>query len=276
MGGVRGIADEDDRNAPAIQVVPMHPFPADDARKPDPDRRTAQVGGVAHQRVAAQVLRKEALAERDAFLLRHGFEAGGAPGLLRRLDDERRGFAVVLVGVRLEPAVRRVREGERERGKALLRAQPDEAAAAHVDVGRERFGIARADAAVESVPGDHDVGTERARRSDVVGNVLLEGQFDAQRLAPRLQDVQQALAADAAEPVAAAGDRASLEMDVDVVPVVEGVGDVARRLADRRRPGCPASGRRTRRPTRTCRRAGCARPRGRRCAASAFLSSRAR
>ena len=59
-------------------------------------------------------------------------------------------------------------------------------------------------------------------------DVVLERELDAERLAARLQDVEQALAADAAEAVAAARDRASLEMDVDVVPVVERVGDVAR------------------------------------------------
>ncbi len=91
-------------------------------------------------------------------------------------------------------------------------------------------GVAGADAAVEAIGRDHDVGVELARGGDVIRDVGVVDQFDAQRLAPRLQDVEQALAANAAEPVTAARDRASLEMDVDVVPVIEGIGDVARRL----------------------------------------------
>ncbi len=107
----------------------------------------------------------------------------------------------------------------------MLRAEPHEAAAAQVDVGRERRGVTRADAAVETVGRDHDVGGELARGGDVVGDVVLEDELDAERLAARLQDIEQPLAPDAAEAMAARRDRAALEMDVDVVPVVERVGD---------------------------------------------------
>ena len=54
--------------------------------------------------VAVEIAREQPLAERDALLLRHRVEAGALPHLLGRLDDERRGVAVELVGVRLEPA----------------------------------------------------------------------------------------------------------------------------------------------------------------------------
>ena len=110
-----------------------------------------------------------------------------------------------------------------------------------------------ADAAVEAVARDHEVGAELARSRLGVGDVRLEHELDAERLAARLQDVEQPLAADAAEAVAARGDRAALEVDVDVVPVVERADDLARGLRVGRVAGCRASGRRTRRPSRTCR-----------------------
>ncbi len=156
-----------------------------------------------------------------------GLEPRALPDLLRRLDDERRRLAVVLVRVRLEPAVGSFGERESECLKFLRRAQPDEAAAADVDVGHVGLRVPGADAAVDAVAGDDEVGAELAGRLLIVGDVLLEHQLDAERLAPPLQDVEQPLAADAAEAVTARGDRAALEVDVDVVPVVERADDLA-------------------------------------------------
>jgi hypothetical protein len=53
----------------------------------------------------------------------------------------------------------------------------------------------------------------------------LELQLHAQFFAARLQDVEQLLAPDADEAVAAAAQRAALELELDVVPVVEGLLD---------------------------------------------------
>jgi hypothetical protein len=53
----------------------------------------------------------------------------------RRFDDEGRGVGVVLIDVRLEPAVLRLFEGEGERIELLVRAQPDKAAVARLDLG---------------------------------------------------------------------------------------------------------------------------------------------
>ena len=132
--------------------------------------------------------------------------------------------------MRLEPPVRRLDECERECGKQLLRPEPDEAAAAQVDVRLEGCRVARADAAVQAVRRDDDVGTEVARGGHVVRDVVLESQFDAEFFAARLQDVEQALAPDAAEAVATGRDRVPLEVDVDVVPPVERAGDRASAL----------------------------------------------
>jgi hypothetical protein len=57
-----------------------------------------------------------------------------------------------------------------------------------------------------------------------------EHELDTERLAAMLQDVEQPLAPDAAEAMATGRDRASLEMDVDVVPAIEGAGDRSRRV----------------------------------------------
>jgi hypothetical protein len=91
----------------------------------------------------------------------------------------------------------------------------------------ERRLVAAAHAGIEAVAGDHQVGAVARRRFLVVQHVALEHQFDAQLFAALLQDVQQALAAYAAETVAARGHFPALEVDVDIVPVVEGLQDFA-------------------------------------------------
>ncbi|MNT31111.1 hypothetical protein D3C72_1669350 [compost metagenome] len=122
-------------------------------------------------------------------------------------------------------------EGERERVEQLVRAHPDKAALARVDVRLEGVGVAGADAAVQAIRGDHQVGLVLHRQRLVVGNIGLEHQLHAQRLAACLQDIEQALAADADKAMAAGADGAPADMDVDIVPVVEGRVDLGR--ADR-------------------------------------------
>jgi hypothetical protein len=60
--------------------------------------------------------------------------------------------------------------------------------------------------------------------------VTVEHQLHAQFFAALLQDVEQAPAPDAAKSVAAGGDGAALEVDVDIVPVVKRLQDGARAL----------------------------------------------
>ena len=95
-----------------------------------------------------------------------------------------------------------------------LGAEPDEAAAALVDVGVEGVGVAGADLAVDAVGGDDEVGVVFAGDGLVVLDEVLEHQLDADLFATRLQDVEQFLAADADEAMAAAADAAALEVDV--------------------------------------------------------------
>ena len=116
-------------------------------------------------------------------------------------------------------------EGEGEGVEQLVRAEPDEATAALLDVGLEHLGIALADAAVEPVTGDHQVGAVLGCQRLVVGGIALEHQLHAQRQAALLQDVEQALAPDAAKAVATGAHATTFEKDFDVVPVVEGLAD---------------------------------------------------
>ena len=213
MRRVRGVADEH-----AVAVVPA---PAQHALEVEPGG-AAQVSGIAHQPVSVEVPREQLLREGDRLLVVRRVEAVRAPGLLARLDDHRRERAAELVGVDLEPAVLRFLEGEGERGKRLRRAEPDVAAFARVDVRLEDGLVAPARAAVDPVGGDDEAGVGELR---VVVDLALEMVDHAELRAPLLQDAEQPLALDAAEPVAAGRrDRAAV-VDVDVVPVMEAAGD---------------------------------------------------
>ncbi|MCY1222964.1 hypothetical protein D9M72_350730 [compost metagenome] len=227
MRGVRGIAHQHHRHAAAVgQGVPMHPLAADHTGKADPDRRAAQVRRIGDQLVAVKVAREQSLAVGHALFLAHLLDARGAPDRLRGLDDKGRGGVVKAVGVRLEPAVLGLLEGKGEGVEQLVRAHPDKAALARVDVRLERVGVAGADAAVQAVRGDHQVGLVLHRQRLVVGHIGLEHQLHAQRFAARLQDIEQALAADADKAMAAGADGAPADVDVDIVPVVEGRVDL--------------------------------------------------
>ncbi len=104
-----------------------------------------------------------------------------------------------------------------------MRAEPDVTALAHVDIGVEVLGVLAPDEAVGPVRSDDEIGFGEAR---VVCDLGLKHQLDAQRCGARLQDVEQLLAGNAAEAVAAGGDLRALEEDVDVVPVVEAAQDL--------------------------------------------------
>ena len=191
-----------------------------------------QVARVAHELFALQVAREKLFAEGDALVGAGLVQAVRQPDGLGAFDDEGAGAVVELVDVGLEPAVLGLLEDEGEGLVALLRAEPDEAVGPRDDVGLEDRRVLGADARVDAVAGDHEVGI------GVVGVAVglgLEDQLHAQFLAARLQDVEQLLAADAHEAVAAAADGAALELQLDVVPVreaaLDGVGGLAVPLA---------------------------------------------
>ena len=101
-------------------------------------RRRAETGSTAPSRAGARRwtsargrpgTREQPLAEGDRLLLLHRSRPAACHTVFRRLDDEGRGVVVEAVGVRLEPAVLGLLEGEGERVEQLVRAEPDEAAA---------------------------------------------------------------------------------------------------------------------------------------------------
>ena len=105
---------------------------------------------------------EDALAGGDDLLLLHVLEAPAIPGLGAAFDDEGRGVVVELVGVRLEPAVRRLLEGEGESLEFLVRAEPDEAVPAPVELRLELIGQLVAD---------------QAGPAELVGRVLMPHRF---------------------------------------------------------------------------------------------------
>ena len=219
MRRVRRIAHQHQRCL-AVAAAAMHPRRAHHARKANPLRRAAQVRRVAHQSVAFEHLGEQPLAKRNRFFLAHLVEPGRAPHALGRLDDEGRRVVIEAVRVGLEPAPRRGLEVEGERLEQAVRAEPHEAAVAHVDVRTEMRGVLLPDAAVQAVAGNDQVGIDL--RIVAFG---LEAQLDAELGAAFLQDVEQPAAADAAKAVTAGADAPALDAHLDVVPMVERAED---------------------------------------------------
>jgi hypothetical protein len=176
--------------------------------------------------VPIEHLAEQALAEFDALFLAHVRQARCLPDGFRRLDDEGRSRLVETIGMGLEPAALGLLEIEGEGVEQLAGAEPDEAAIAQVDVRLIGGGVLVADAAVQPVGRDDQIRIN-------VGIVLDIGfvdQIHTQLRTTGLQDVQELLAADAAEAVAAGAHRAAVDVNVDIVPMVEGFEDLVGRL----------------------------------------------
>ena len=145
---------------------------------------------VRHQRMAAEMIAEDALADGDRLLLRHLAEAEFLPRLLGAFDDEGRRVVVELVGVRPHPAVLGLLEDEGEGVvEFLVRAEPDELAFADVDLGLEVLGELPAHLRVQPVRRDDEIEVAR-----IVGGALhlgLEAQLDAELARPRLQQEEQ-------------------------------------------------------------------------------------
>ena len=185
---------------------------------------------------------------------------------------------VELVGVGPEPALVGLLEDEGEGVLELLPgAEPDELALAGVDVGLEVVGVEGAGAGVEAVGGDDEVVVGGEGLDLLGGDVVLEAQLDAERAGAGLEEEEELHPADAAEAVAAGDDALALELDGDVVPVGEVLADRGGADGVVASRGCRGPRRRGRRPSRRCRRRGCARrrrPRGRGRGASSRWRSR--
>ncbi len=200
----------------AVRVA-QPPLLAYDALEVEP-RRPAQMPRVGHEALALQRLGEQRLAELHRGVLIGGVEPVRAPYRLRALHDERRGVGVELVDVRLEPPVLGALEVEGERVEQFVRPEPDEAVGARHDVGLEHLGVRTANARIDPIGRDDEIGVGIRQVRIHLG---FELQLHAERLTAGLQDVQQLLAADAHEAMAPRANAAPLEAQLDVVPVAE-------------------------------------------------------
>ncbi len=209
MGRMGGIADE--HHLAVMPALAAHAVEAQPGR-------SAQMTGIALQRVAVEITAEQPFAEGDRLFGVEPVQPMRLPGLLPRLHDHRGEILAELVGVDLEPAVFRPLEGEREGVERLGGAQPDEATMTGVDVRLEYPGMAVAGLAVDAIRGNDEV---RVGEAPLIVHLMLEPQMHSQCAGAVLQEVQQTFAADAGEAVAAADESPAVEMDLDVVPVME-------------------------------------------------------
>ncbi len=220
MRGVRGVAEQDD--------IAGRPALALDAAEVEPCRGADQMRGVRLQRMAVEIFGEQLLAGGDRFGLVHAVEAETAPRVFRTFDDEGRAVWGEAVGVRPDPAVLGLLEREGEGVEDLVRSEPDELVRAHIDVDAERIFVCVAEARVDAVGSDDEIVVAPLRIGRIALGVELDP--DAEFARPVLQYFEQALAADADEPVTRGSDRLAAEVDVDVVPMREFVGDDLRGL----------------------------------------------
>ncbi|ENN87237.1 hypothetical protein RHSP_25029 [Rhizobium freirei PRF 81] len=220
MRGMGGIAHQHDMRI----AVEMAPLAADQAVEIQPGR-AADMAGIGHQRSVFEHFGKQVFAEGDGAVLIDLVEAVSEIGFLGGFDNEGRGLVVELVDMRLKPTVVGLAKIEGEGVEELVGAEPDIAVRPGDHVRLEDLRIMIANARIEAVRTDDQIGV---RVIEVGIDVRLEDQFDIQRLAAFLQDVQEFLAADADEAVARCALARALEQDFDVVPMVEGVLDLGR------------------------------------------------
>ena len=218
------------RRIPHQHDVLMIPGFADHPGEVHPDGRPTQMRRVGHQGMTPKVGREDAFAGGDRFFLFHMLEAPAIPGLLRAFHNEGRGGVIELIGMGPDPAMFGLLEDEGEGiVEFLMRAQPDELAQAHVDIGLEHAGIFAAHGRIDPVAGDDQI---------VVVAILfrrlefrLEPQIDAQFPRPALQQHQNAFAPDPGKAMPARHRPHAVMDHRDIVPIGEIRLD--RRRADR-------------------------------------------
>ena len=203
MRGRLGVADQHD--------VVVRPLLAADGREVAPER------AVDGQLVAGKLLGEHAFEEFRRLCFVELVEPGARERLRIGLHHPGRLTRLVLVAVRDEDAVLGLAEEEREGIERARRAHPGELVRAQVRLGPEHIRMLRADARVDAVGRDDEIGIARRRGIDLG----LEFQLDAERAGALVQQLQQGHARAAAEAVAADAVHRALEMDFDVVPVGE-------------------------------------------------------
>ena len=187
--------------SPISTMLLVRPGLAQHAVEVEPGR-AAQVAGIGHQPMAAEVPGEDLLAGGDRLVLAHAVEAEARARSPREHSTMKVAVSgIELVGVRPDPAVLGLLEDEGEGVVELLvRAEPDVLAGAHVDVGLEH--VARGRRAPWSWRRRRrrsGRSRDRARGSSIS---VSKRSSTPSALRAVLQDVEQPLAADAAEAVA--------------------------------------------------------------------------
>ena len=200
--GVGSISHQHIRHRAAIcGGVPVHPLIANDARKFDPMRRATQVLGIGHEGVAIQVLGKQLLAKCHRLFLRHVLKPRCLPNRFWRFHNEGGGVAIKLVGMGLKPTVLGFLNGKCEGIKQLARAQPYKAAMALIDVGFVGIFKTGANPRVDAITRNDQVGLVQRTYVGMGIHLCFKHQFNAQAFTSLLQNIEQALAANATKPV---------------------------------------------------------------------------
>src|ERR1700761_2261380 len=148
MRGVRGVADQ--------HVIAVVPSAANDPIEIEPCR-TAQMASVRQEASIAEISGKQRFAKGDRLIDVGLVQAVRRPGLLSSLDDDRRELLAELIRMDLKPAVLRFLERKGECGEFLRRAEPNEAALAHLDIRQKFIGLARARLAVDAFRNDDEI-----------------------------------------------------------------------------------------------------------------------
>ena len=225
-----GVADQDD-----VLVVPTL---AQHVLEHHPRIGALQMPRIGHECAALEPVLEHLLAHRDRLRQLHLVHPRATPRPLGHLHDHRRPILVEAIRVEIEPPPLGLLEVEGERVELGGAAEPDEAITAALDVRLEHRLVLLARDRRHAIRRDHEV---------VVGGVVvgvghlgLEAQMHAELRRPPLQNLQQRDARDSAEAMAARGDRAPLEVHIDIVPVTERIRDRRVRL----RVGIPETGHR--------------------------------
>src|SRR3984957_5261858 len=222
MSRMSGVANQYDMRAP----VKAAPLAADQPIEIEPGR-SPHVARIGHELRTVEGLGKKLLAKRDRGILVELAQPVRLEGLVGRLDYEGRRVAIEPINVGLKQAVLRLAEGESERVERLGDAEPDVAIGADEKIGPELIGVSVTDLRIETIGRHDEIGV---REFDVGINLAFECELDAKRLAPSLQDVQELLAANADKAVTTRTLPRALEHELDVVPMIERVGDLRRAL----------------------------------------------
>src|SRR5260370_26898078 len=182
---------------------------------------------VRHQPPALEFWPEEGFAVGDALRLTRRFQAGPAPGILRALHDESAGARIERIGMDLEQAVVVAAKDERKRVEREVAPKPHVFRRMHGDLRLEELLVRPSHQAIDAVRADDQIGALELR--DTV-DLSLELQPNAERAAAPLEDVQQDLARDAGEDVAAGTDLRVPGIDVVRIPASDGLPDLGEGL----------------------------------------------